>query len=205
MIGKTFFHFVKVMFGLDEPQTQTTQAERELLSRYLLGAKRIVEIGVFEGYTTRVLAEHADHDAIIYGIDPFFSGRLGISWGEKIARSWNGRHLASGKLRLVAKLSTDVDDDVPTPVDFVFIDGDHSLTGIAADWNYWRSRVKPGGIVALHDTLLTPEKPDGYTLGSIEYFRDYIRHDAEFEMVKQLDSTSIMKRRQADVTLLLAD
>ena len=196
MIGHSAMHYVRVVAGLDEPQTQTTLAERELLASFLPGAKRIVEIGVFEGLTTRMLAERADADAVIYGIDPFFSGRLGISWGERIARNYNARHIASGKLRLVAKFSTEVDGDVPTPVDLVFIDGDHSLDGITKDWAYWTERLKPGGgIIALHDTLLTPEKPPCYTLGSIEYFRDHISHDPRFELVKQQDSMSVLRKR----------
>lgn len=194
MIGKSALHYARVVAGLDEPQTQTTEPERDLLATFLPGAKRIVEIGVFEGRTTRMLAERADADAVIYGIDPFFSGRLGISWGERIARSYNGRLLKSGKLRLLAKFSTDVDGDVPTPVDFVFIDGDHSLDGITKDWAYWSERLKAGGIMALHDTLLTPARPPGYTLGSIEYFRDHIRHDARFELLRQQDSMSVLRK-----------
>lgn len=195
MIGRSAMHYARVVLGLDQPQTQTTPAERDVLASFLPGAKRIVEIGVFEGFTTRMLAERADSDAVIYGIDPFFSGRLGISWGEWIARRYNGKHLRNGKIHFVAKLSTDVDGDVPTPVDYVFIDGDHSLAGIKADWAYWSERLASGGIIALHDTLLTPEKRPGYTLGSIEYFRDHICHDLRFEIVRQRDSLSVLRKR----------
>jgi predicted O-methyltransferase YrrM len=195
MIGNSVLHYARFVVGLDEPQTQTTMAERELLAAFLPGAKRIVEIGVFEGRTTRMLVECADSDAVIYGIDPFFRGRLGISWGERIARLYNRYHIASGRLRLVTKFSTDVDGDVQTPVDYVFIDGDHSLNGITKDWAYWSERLRPGGIIALHDTLLTPEKPPGYSLGSIEYFRDHISHDTRFELAEQQDSMSVMRKR----------
>lgn len=195
MIGKSVIHYGRVLAGLDEPQTQTTESEREVLVSFLPGAKRIVEIGVFEGFTTRLLAERADPGAVIYGVDPFFSGRLGISWGERIARSYNREHLTSGKVRFVAKLSTEVADDVPSPVDLVFIDGDHSLDGIKADWDYWTNQLARGGIIALHDTLLTLDKPLGYTLGSIEYFRDHIRHDPRFEIIKQQDSLSVLRKR----------
>jgi predicted O-methyltransferase YrrM len=194
LIGRSALHYASVLAGIDLPHTQTTPAERELLASFLTGAKRVVEIGVFEGYTTRMLAERADPDAVIYGIDPFLTGRLGISWGERIARSYNGRHLASGKTRFIAKFSTDVDGEVPTPVDLVFIDGDHSLPSISADWTYWSERVEDGGIIALHDTLLTPDKPAGYMLGSIEYFRDHIRHDPRFDIVKQQDSLSVLRK-----------
>lgn len=184
-----------MLAGVDLPQTQTTPAERELLASFLPGAKRVVEIGVFEGFTTRMLAERADADAVIYGIDPFFAGRLGISWGEWIARSYNSRHLANGKICFIAKFSTEVGGDVPTPVDFVFIDGDHSVAGIAADWAYWTERLAPHGVIALHDTVLTPDKPKGYSLGSIEYFREHIRHDPRFDIVRQQDLVTVLRKR----------
>lgn len=195
MIGRSALHFARFTWGLDRPETQTTPAERDVMASFLPGAKRIVEIGVFEGLTTKILAEHADRDAVIYGIDPFFSGRLGISWGEWIARRHNGEYLRSGKVRLVKKLSTEVDGDVPTPVDYIFIDGDHSLAGIKADWAYWSERLVKGGILALHDTLLWSGNASGHTLGSIEYFRDHIQHDKRFEIIRQQDSLSILRKQ----------
>lgn len=38
------------------------------------------------------------------------------------------------------------------PIDFVFIDGDHSYDGVRADWMAWSPLVRPGGLVAFHDT-----------------------------------------------------
>ena len=72
MIGKTLRHYLGVLRGAELPQTQTSCAERDLLGEYLSGKKSIVEIGVFEGLTSRVLAAASDSDAIIYGVDPFF-------------------------------------------------------------------------------------------------------------------------------------
>lgn len=37
-------------------------------------------------------------------------------------------------------------------VDFAFIDGDHSYEGVARDWDRWKGLVRPGGIIAFHDT-----------------------------------------------------
>lgn len=38
------------------------------------------------------------------------------------------------------------------PFDFAFIDGDHSYEGVRADWLAWSPLVRPGGLVAFHDT-----------------------------------------------------
>lgn len=38
------------------------------------------------------------------------------------------------------------------PFDFAFIDGDHSYEGVKHDWLMYSPLVKPGGIVAFHDS-----------------------------------------------------
>jgi hypothetical protein len=55
MIWRSAFHYVCVLLGLDQPHTQTTPAERDVLASFLPGAKHIFEVSVFKGFTTRVL------------------------------------------------------------------------------------------------------------------------------------------------------
>ncbi len=196
MNGKAKLHYADLIFGIDKTQPQTTMVVYELLTSYLPGAKRIVEIGVFEGLTTRMLAERSDSDALEYEVDPFFTGRLGICSGERLARSYNPHHLANGKIRLFSKLSTDVGDDVQIPVDLMFIEGDHSLESVTNDWAFWTERLKRGAVVAMHDTLLTPDKPPCYTLESIQYYRNDISHDWLFELIAQQDSMSVLQKRK---------
>ena len=195
MIGKAFTHYLGVLRGAELPYTQTTCAERDLLGEYLPGKKSIVEIGVFEGLTSRVLAAASDSDAIIYGVDPFFSGRLGICWGLQITKHYNRDYISAGKLKLVKTLSIEVGDQIPTPVDYVFIDGDHSLEGITADWAFWSSRVISGGIIALHDTVLRPDQGKSSELGSHRYFQSHIQHDSRYELIHQVDSLSVLRSR----------
>lgn len=38
-------------------------------------------------------------------------------------------------------------------VDFLFIDGDHTEYGVAADYNDYREFVRPGGLIAFHDIV----------------------------------------------------
>ena len=35
--------------------------------------------------------------------------------------------------------------------DFIFIDGDHTIDGVTADYNDYREFARPGGIIAFHD------------------------------------------------------
>ena len=39
------------------------------------------------------------------------------------------------------------------PVDFLFIDGDHSLEGVTNDFEMYSPLVRPGGLIAFHDIL----------------------------------------------------
>lgn len=52
-------------------------------------------------------------------------------------------------------------------VDFVFVDGDHSRTGVLADLGAWVPKVRPGGLIAGHDH--TPSHP-GVEEACLAYF-----------------------------------
>lgn len=39
------------------------------------------------------------------------------------------------------------------PFDLLFIDGSHTAIGVRADWAFYAPLVRPGGIVAMHDTV----------------------------------------------------
>lgn len=41
-------------------------------------------------------------------------------------------------------------------VDFLFIDGDHSAVGVAADYENYKQFVRPGGLIAFHDIVVHP-------------------------------------------------
>lgn len=42
-------------------------------------------------------------------------------------------------------------------LDFLFIDGDHSLLGVQLDYFMYREFVRPGGHIAFHDINESPE------------------------------------------------
>lgn len=193
MFGNSLLHAAKVLIGRDQPNTQTTSKERALLVRHLPGAKIIVEIGVYEGATTALLAEKCDTDALIYGIDPMFPGRLGICWGEVIASYVTRKARSSGRVTFVKRLSHEAADEVPPVVDFIFIDGDHSLAGIRRDWEVWAPRIRSGGIMALHDSF--PALNSSPTLGSQQFYADVITQDRRFKLIGQEDSLAVLMRQ----------
>ena len=192
--GAAFLHYVLYRVGLHRPESQTTEKERQVIADFAASKLHAVEIGVFEGLTTRLIAEKLADDGTLYAIDPFFSGRLGICYAEKIARRYV-RYISESKIRFIKALSHDALDQAPEALDFVFIDGDHSLEGIRRDWNDWSGRVVPGGIIALHDTCVPEHNPSVADLGSFHYFQSTIRFDERFELLKQVESLSVLRRK----------
>ena len=79
-------------------------------------------------------------------------------------------------------------------IEFLFVDGDHSYEGIHKDWQDWSVKIKPGGIVALHDTCVIPGREDATIMGSHEYFNKIIRLDHRFIILEQVDSLSILQK-----------
>ncbi len=55
-------------------------------------------------------------------------------------------HDASFKARLAKELNGE-------KADFLFIDGDHTETGVEADYNDYKEFVRPGGLIAFHDIV----------------------------------------------------
>jgi len=193
-MARAFFHMLRYFAGLDEAQTQTTVAERECIARYARGKHRVVEIGVFEGVTTAVIASALDAEAVLYGIDPFVVGRLGICWGKPIAKRQVSRQKPVCKVEFIEQYSPVACKQLEGTFDFIFIDGDHSWNGIVQDWADWSSRVSVGGIIALHDTSVPAHNQDVAQLGSHKYFVEHIQHDNRFRLMETVDSLNVLER-----------
>lgn len=193
--GKAFLHTSSYLLGLEPAATQTTEAEREVIRQFAAGRKRGVEIGVFEGVSTCVIAGSLAADGELIGIDPFIEGRFGVCWGEIIARHELRRARLSQKVKLVKSFSHDALALIDGTFDFIFIDGDHSLEGIQRDWQGWSQRVTNGGVMLLHDTQIPSHNPAVAKLGSYQYFNETIADDERFELVAMIDSLSVLRRR----------
>ena len=192
-MASTVLHLFKYLAGLEPAATQTSVAERALLARYAAKSSRLLEIGVFEGRTTAEIARAMPSSAKIYGVDPFFTGRLGICWTRIIARREVRKHAA--QVQFVEMLSGDAARAIDGDFDFIFFDGDHSLEGITTDWASWASRCRPGGIMAFHDVLVSDRSPHVAGFGSHHFFNDVILKSPDFEMIDSVDSLAVIRRR----------
>jgi predicted O-methyltransferase YrrM len=185
-------HYIAWTIGLAPATTQTTCAERDCLARYAAGRRRLVEIGVWHGVTTRRLRAAMHPNGVLSAVDPFPVGRLGFSVQQHIAhREVSG--VANGHVAWLRTTGSDAARD-HEPVDFVFIDGDHSEAGLLADWRAWSPLVEHGGIVALHDSRSTPKRPID-DAGSVKVTNEVILRDERFAVVDAVDSLTVLQKQ----------
>ena len=176
--------------GLRPADTQTTVNERALLAKHAEGRESLVEIGVMHGVNTALLRTVMSPEGTLTGIDPHPRGRLGVSFERAIARSEIAKH-PRGHAQLLRQWSYEAARGWNAPIDFLFIDGDHSWVGIDRDWMDWSRHVAAGGIVALHDSRSVSGRED---LESVRYTNDVILKDPRFQTVEGVDSLTVLQR-----------
>ncbi len=190
-------HFLLWRFGLANAETQTSEAERDCLARFAAGKKRLVEIGVWHGVTTCRLRTVMSPDGVLLAVDPFPVGRLGFSAQWCIARNEVAK-IQNGSVEWVRLTGVHAAQEHSiaraNPVDFVFIDGDHSYNGLRDDWESWSELVSPGGIVALHDSCSSATRNID-DAGSAIYTREVILTDSRFDRVDTVDTLTVVQRR----------
>ncbi|MDE3154709.1 MAG: class I SAM-dependent methyltransferase [Acidobacteriota bacterium] len=187
-------HWLGHRLGLARARTQTTEAERRCLAQHARGRRSLVEIGVMHGVGTRLLREVMHPDGTLAAIDPFPPGRLGISFERLVARR-EAAQVPRGRVIFDRRPSRDVAAGWTAPVDFLFIDGDHSRAGIEADWQGWRRFIPVGGLIALHDSRAVPGHP---VLDSVRYTEEVILPDPAFTVVDAVDSLTMLQRVAPD-------
>ena len=188
-------HYLKYRIGISPAITQTTAAERSALRHYAEGKERLAEIGVFHGVNTRAFREVMSPEGVILAIDPFersLFGLRGYGWARRIAHAEvnkvkNGKVFWIETYGLVAPQSEIVASHLP--VDFLFIDGDHSYEGLEGDWEAWKNHISLGGILALHDS----RNRDG--CGSERFTSEVILQDAEWAVEEVVDSLTVLRKR----------
>jgi predicted O-methyltransferase YrrM len=173
-----------------------------MLVRLAGGARRVVELGVYEGSSALVFCSALDDSAELHLVDPFVDES-----GWALPPGW--RSTPTAARRAVARAarrggpaihwhvarSQDV-GRVWTggSVDLVFIDGDHSPEGCGDDWEVWHGHVAPGGFVAFHDArdgLPGGKGSPGPTSVVDRLFRS---GDSDWRIVEEVDSLVVVRR-----------
>jgi predicted O-methyltransferase YrrM len=146
--------------GLIPPRTMHSEEDQRVLLEAARGARRVVEIGVYEGSSALALQRELGPSAELHLIDPFGHHPDALPGGWGASERATRRLLARGGRRLGARgpavhwhvaMSHEVAAAWREEIDLVFIDGDHSENGCERDWLDWSPFVAPGGHVVFHD------------------------------------------------------
>ena len=186
-------HYVRYRLGLDEARTQTTPAERALLRELAAGARTIVEIGAFEGVSTRLMRDAMPRDAHLYAVDPFVANRYGFCVQHAIFRREAGRS-ANGRVILMRQFSHEAIASWREPIDLLFLDGDHSFEGVTRDFREWGRHVRPGGVILVHTSQQSPAKPVPTSCGPYRLVHEVVPHETGFRVARAVDSTTVVVR-----------
>ena len=127
--------------------------------------RNIVEIGTARGGTLYVWCRVAEPDALIVSIDlpggPFGGGYT--MKDMKTFRRYKRKHqklcflrLDSHKHSTVRELKQKLQGQ---EIDLLFIDGDHTYSGVKRDFQLYAPLVKRNGLIVLHDILYHPKIP----------------------------------------------
>jgi len=163
--------------------------ETACLVEYARNKRRLAEIGVWEGGTTKILRQVMAPDGVLFAIDPFPRGRIGLSYQRPIARG-EVRGILNGTVVWLRVTGTQAASDprvAVAPFDFVFVDGDHTFDGLQADWEAWAPHASD--IIAFHDVIGDPDQ------GSVRFARERIFTDSRFALLKTVGCMAVLKRR----------
>jgi MMP 1-O-methyltransferase len=128
----------------------------------------VVEIGSWVGVGTCYLAAglRTAGGGTVYAVDTFQGTTLDpksqTAWTASVAKLGGStlpllrRHL--GRFGLEPLVTPIEADSVAAaaayagpPIDLLYIDGDHVYEAVRADFESWRRKVRPGGLIAFHD------------------------------------------------------
>lgn len=121
--------------------------------------ERALEIGTCRGGTLCLLSRLASSSASIVSVD-----LPGGEFGGGYARIRSPLYQSFGKyfqrIRLIrgSSHSQEILDEVSKekPLDYIFIDGDHTYEGVKQDFLMYSPLVRAGGVVAFHDIAEHP-------------------------------------------------
>jgi caffeoyl-CoA O-methyltransferase len=163
----------------------------------LIGAKRTLEVGVFTGYSSLMVASALPADGQLIACD------ISEKWTAIARRYWQEAGVAHKiDLRLapaVETLQTLLDEGQQNSFDFAFIDADKGnyQNYVELCWQL----LRPGGLIAIdnvlwHGTVIDASYQDDLTL-AIRAINKKLHHDERFDLslVPIGDGVTLLRKR----------
>jgi len=162
-----------------------SQIPEEILPflEYAAGAspRRVAEIGTQFGGTNFLLSQAMPTVTTMAGVDMFVRNRARL---KTFTRPGQTLHLIEGSSHDQAT-KTQLEEALGgADLDLLFIDGDHTWSGVVQDFTLYRTLVADGGLIAFHD--IVPDNRLRHGTASLAYagevpvfwprLRDHYRH-----------------------------
>jgi predicted O-methyltransferase YrrM len=180
--------------GLRPAAAQHSRAEAALLMRACAGARTVVELGVAEGGSAAELRSVMSPEGHLYLVDPYEPGRLRMSMALMVARRTVG-DVRGARASWLRSRSDEAVRSWAEPIDFLFIDADHSYERASADWHLWTPFVSPRGHVAMHDSVVFAGGWADESSGPVRLLQEILAGEPEWALVGQADSMTVLQRR----------
>ena len=136
-----------------------------------LGARKVLEIGTYDGNSALVLASNSDPDGIVVTLDlppdfdaardqsdlAFSAEAVNLTARDQLGRQFR-EHPASARVRQVYGDSGALDwSTLGGPFDLIFIDGCHTEKYVESDTRNALQQLASDGIIVWHDYGMIPE------------------------------------------------
>lgn len=131
-----------------------------------INPQRVLEIGTARGGTLYLWTQAAAEDATLVSVDlpqGDFGGaypKSRVPFYQSFARQHQRLTLLRTDSHLQGTLEQVRDLFHGEPIDFAFIDGDHTYEGVKKDFEMYGPMVRKGGLIAFHDILPRPDMPE---------------------------------------------
>jgi predicted O-methyltransferase YrrM len=179
--------------------------DNEALGLYTIAHKlrrdaTVVEIGSWQGKSTYCIAKGLASGKV-YAIDPF-NADAGFDVGSKneYEQKKGDKNLSQTfrenmqQLNVLQKIivkngySYQFSNDFDV-IDFLFIDGDHSIKGCTSDFDLYSPKIIKGGFIAFHDYY-----EDRNELGPTYVIKNIVSKSENFKFFKQYDTLWIAQK-----------
>ncbi len=152
--------------AFSSPAIRPFQVRSEILALAnrvaVLRPRTLLEIGTAEGGTLFILGRCAAPDAILISLDlpaGSFGGGYPVWRGgfyQRLTLPRQTLHLLRGDSHQQSSFDRVRNLLCGAPLDFLFIDGDHSYPGVKRDFELYSPLVRQGGLIAFHDIARHP-------------------------------------------------
>lgn len=150
----TYYHPRGRYRGFGKYRTLWAQQSRKEASAVARAAARvdpdtILEIGTLYGGTLYLWSRYLEPEETVISIDTDHRGKE--AFFERFTAGLDAKLRCIEGSSMAEETLVRVEDTLSDPIDFLYIDGDHSYDGVKADFETYSRFLAEDGLVALHD------------------------------------------------------